>query len=172
MLRSKLWVHWAIWASGVFPGLSRFRLSLISPVLTLRKREDGNCWCEVRQWFMTACPALRINRLIVHTRYSLGIQEIWVQLPALLWILWSLTFLVREVGIKNNSLFCLVSLNVMTSKKKETPLEKEAVRSRCCLEPRNTCNIIQQALWRTQCQSDKEKQRGIQGRTRTECKSR
>lgn len=39
-----------------------------------------------------------------------------------------------------------VLLDVMTSKKKETPLAKEAVRSPCHLELRNTCDIIQQAL--------------------------
>lgn len=39
-----------------------------------------------------------------------------------------------------------VLLNVMTSKKKETPLAKKAVRSQCHLELRNTCDIIQQAL--------------------------
>lgn len=39
-----------------------------------------------------------------------------------------------------------VLLNVMTSKKKETPLAKEAVRSQCHLELRNTCDTIQQAL--------------------------
>lgn len=34
----------------------------------------------------------------------------------------------------------------MTSKNKETPLAKEAVRSRCHLKLRNTCDTIQQAL--------------------------
>lgn len=94
MLRWKLCIYWDVGASGVIPGLSQLRHSPIAPVLNLRKREDGSCWCEAHQWPMTACPAPMINRVVLHMRYSLGIQEIWVQLSALLWIPWSLASLV------------------------------------------------------------------------------
>lgn len=172
MLRSKLWIHWTVWAPGAFPGLSQFRLGrLLLYSLTLRKREDGNCWCEATQWFVTACPALRINRGVVHIRYSLGIQEIWVQLPALLQILWSLASPLCKVGINNNSLSlpCVIACNDF--KEKRNSSSKRGYQISVPLGTKkhwwyNSTGTMGNS------QSDKEKQHGIQGRTRTECKTR
>lgn len=111
MPRSKLCIHWDVGASGVIPGLSQLRLIPITPVLNLRKREDGSCRCEAHQWLMTACPAPLISRIVSHMRCSLGIQEIWVQLSAFLWILWILASLICNSFSLPCHVSCVIECN-------------------------------------------------------------